>query len=219
MAVTLCDSGAVVYVTAGGTVAVPTDAEGVVFLWSALCDSGGQTLASLTLSGTAWTPRLNAPDAAPFRPAHGAQTGVVSSTGNQTLAFSFTGTPTEGPVAALVFVKGITTSNFFGAVDGDAQDGTTGVSAAVASVVDGLVIAFHQRFGAFPTAPAGWTQQGGGASNAGEGGMVFTIAGSGSTITFTGQGTANYDSLAVVALIPPGAGGPATARLMGGWGM
>ncbi len=147
--------------SSGGTVTVPTGAQGVVAFVSGYGNTAGSTLSTISLGG-----------AGTFNVVHNVAaetnyigsytnalaTAVITTTGTQTLSFAFTnGSPN---LATLVFVDGIDTADWVReTLVAQATDGYQSAVAtqSISSTTTDLVVALQSRYDVTPGLPSGWT--------------------------------------------------------------
>ncbi len=200
--------------TSGGSVTVPSGAQGVIAFVTHY--NAGSSLNTISLGGASSftiAQNLSSTGTPNFYTGQALAHATISSTGSQTFSFSFTGgAPTEGPTIGLVFVDGIDTSDWIRATDADQQTGSTNPSSSVTSNTTDLVIASDQKYNTIPDSISGWTSQGTVTNNS-EGARISTANSSGaSSTTFTATNS-DYSTTALVSIKAGTGGGGSTGTV------
>ena len=183
---------------------IPADTTAIYFFWSYFYNGDGQGLnvASTTIATVASDPQHEAPGETDQTGTGVAAwyNGTCHAAGSATFAWAFDQAPSEGPVMAIVYVKGGNTSTWTD-VGSDQGGISQAVFVTVNSVTSSLVIAFNQRYGATPDLPSGWTNVMTTAAAAGEyARLSYATAPGAATTRFDSEGTEAFESVVVVSI-------------------
>lgn len=196
-------TGSPVFVTtSGGTVTVPSDAQGVIAAGAYYNASAGAGLNTISLGGaSSFTVPVDIGngDGGLSANAQWAAYATISSTGSQTFSFSLDASATEGPVICLQFVKGIDTGDWIRDVQGDTAITSGTVTATVSSSTTDLVLGFNQKYSAVPGTASGWTSLGTTTNNS-EGARLSSANSPGASTTTLTDPSPDYSSVAVFAI-------------------
>lgn len=192
----------VVFVTtSGGTVTVPTGAQGVVAFHTHYAGVVGSSLNTISLGGaSSFTIAQDIGVSASNSSAQSVSYATISSTGSQTFSFSLDHAASEGPIFCLVFVDGINTSDWIRQTAAQAQPGTTNPSGTVNSSTTDKVLGFNQKFNAIPATVTGWTSQATQAVTNSEAARLNTADSPGATTTTFTATNSDFSSVGVVSI-------------------
>lgn len=193
--------------TSGGTVTVPTGAQGVLAFHTHYSNNPGSSLSTISLGGASSFTIANdvGVNTGAGSNAQSVSYATISSTGSQTFSFSLDHAASEGPIFALVFVDGINTSDWIRATAAQAQASTTNPSGTVNSSTTDKVIVYNQKYNAIPTSVTGWTSQGTTTNNQ-EGARVAVADSPGATSTTFTATNSDFSSIGLVS-VKDGSGG------------
>jgi len=183
---------------------IPADTTAIYFFWAYFYNGDGQGLnvASTTIATVASDEQHETPGSTVETGTGVAAwyNGTCHAAGSATFAWAFDQTPSEGPVMAIVYVKGGNTSTWTD-VGSDQGGIELAVSVQVDSATTSLVIAFNQRYNATPDLPSGWTNVMTTAAGAGEYARLSYATTPGATTTsFDSEGTEAYETAVVVSI-------------------
>ena len=188
--------------TSGGTVTVPTGAQGVVAFHTHYAATNGSSLATISLGGASSFTIANdiGVVAATGANSQSVSYATISSTGSQTFSFSLDHAAAEGPIFCLVFVNGINTSDWIRQTAAQAQPGTTNPTGTVNSSTTDMVLGFNQKFNAIPATVTGWTSQATQAVTNSEAARLNTANSLGATTTTFTATSSDFSSVGVVSI-------------------
>ena len=141
-------------------ITVPADCTAVYMFWSYYFGSTGDGLASVTLEGVSPDETHEITTVSSLYSATGVAVWYNPTTGaNQTVDVSWDGSPGEGPITVIVFVKDGDTTGWRD-VDSEQGAGTDPVSVTLTTVSGDLVLKLDQKYESGTTPPSlssGWT--------------------------------------------------------------
>lgn len=199
------------------TLTIPANTDKVAVLWS-YYDGSGTESGTATLDSNSPTQTLTEnPGVSGTSQGHGAWVWDVSTSGSMDIDISWGTTPDSGTGDAFFAVYYLQDSadGNVNAFDGDAGTSQSdAISASVATTSGGIVLRHETRWTTQPAVESTWTAGVDGNTSSGSyNGNGSYKAGTGSTVTATGQ-SVNYSSVYLVSIDEAGSGGGATGQTL-----